>query len=81
MLGLGRALDAPSDARFGKGSGSIFLDEVQCQGTEIDIERCDHDGIGVHNCAHNEDASVICTPKGKHFNNMKILILLEVGFC
>eukprot|EP00057_Strongylocentrotus_purpuratus_P011989 XP_011666463.1 PREDICTED: deleted in malignant brain tumors 1 protein-like [Strongylocentrotus purpuratus] len=81
MLGFGRALDAPSDARFGKGSGSIFLDEVQCRGTEIDIERCGHDGIGVHNCAHNEDASVICTPKGKHFNNMTILILLEVGFC
>ncbi|XP_030851601.1 deleted in malignant brain tumors 1 protein-like [Strongylocentrotus purpuratus] len=64
MLSFEGALDAPPGARFGKGSGSIFLDEVQCQGTETDIERCDHDGIGVHNCAHNEDASVICIQKG-----------------
>ena len=64
MLSFDGALEAPLGARFGKGSGSIFLDEVQCQGTETDIERCDHDGIGVHNCAHNEDASVICIQKG-----------------
>ncbi|XP_030836819.1 uncharacterized protein LOC115922307 [Strongylocentrotus purpuratus] len=64
MLGFDGALGAPLGARFGKGSGSIFLDKVQCQGTETDIERCDHDGIGVHNCSHNEDASVICIPKG-----------------
>eukprot|EP00057_Strongylocentrotus_purpuratus_P006350 XP_011660824.1 PREDICTED: deleted in malignant brain tumors 1 protein-like [Strongylocentrotus purpuratus] len=62
MLGFDGALDAPLGARFGKGSGSIFLDEVQCQGTEIDVERCDHDGIGVHNCAHNEDASDLNAP-------------------
>ena len=80
MLGFDGALDAPLGARFGKGSGSIFLDEVQCQGTEIDVERCDHDGIGVHNCAHNEDASVICIPKGEHFNNITVLLLLDVRF-
>ncbi|XP_041475670.1 deleted in malignant brain tumors 1 protein-like [Lytechinus variegatus] len=60
MLGFVGALEAPVGAHFGKGSGAIFLDEVQCNGTEIDLEHCDHDGIGVHNCAHNEDASVIC---------------------
>ena len=76
MLGFDGALGAPLGARFGKGSGSIFLDKVQCQGTETDIERCDHDGIGVHNCSHNEDASVICIPKGKHFKNMTIILLL-----
>ncbi|XP_030851628.1 deleted in malignant brain tumors 1 protein-like [Strongylocentrotus purpuratus] len=63
MLSFEGALDAPLGARFGKGSGSIFLDEVQCHGTETDIERCDHDGIGINNCAHNEDASVICIQK------------------
>ncbi|XP_041475695.1 uncharacterized protein LOC121424151 [Lytechinus variegatus] len=60
MLGFVGALKAPVGAHFGKGSGDIFLDEVQCNGTEIDLEHCDHDGIGVHNCAHNEDASVEC---------------------
>ncbi|XP_003730516.1 uncharacterized protein LOC100891003 [Strongylocentrotus purpuratus] len=62
MLGFDGAFDAPLGARFGKGSGSIFLDEVQCQGTETDVKRCDHDGIGVHNCAHNEDASDLNAP-------------------
>nr|XP_054765120.1 LOW QUALITY PROTEIN: deleted in malignant brain tumors 1 protein-like [Lytechinus pictus] len=60
MLGFVGALKAPLDAHFGKGSGTIFLDEVRCNGTEVDLEHCDHEGIGVHNCAHNEDASVIC---------------------
>nr|XP_054765115.1 deleted in malignant brain tumors 1 protein-like [Lytechinus pictus] len=64
MLGFVGALEAPLDAQFGKGSGIIFLDEVQCNGTEIDLEHCDHEGIGLHNCAHNEDASVICIQPG-----------------
>ncbi|XP_063963110.1 deleted in malignant brain tumors 1 protein-like [Lytechinus pictus] len=64
MLGFVGASEAPVGAHFGKGSGAIFLDEVQCNGTEIDLEHCDHDGIGVHNCAHNEDASVICIQPG-----------------
>ncbi|XP_052220080.1 neurotrypsin-like [Dreissena polymorpha] len=62
MLGYddGKAL---SEAYFGQGSSSIFLDDVQCDGTESSITACRHSGLGIHDCKHDEDASVRCSPK------------------
>uniref|UniRef100_A0A8C0V8D6 Scavenger receptor cysteine-rich domain-containing protein DMBT1 n=1 Tax=Cyanistes caeruleus TaxID=156563 RepID=A0A8C0V8D6_CYACU len=60
QLGCGRPVDAPRNARFGLGSGRIFLDDVQCRGDEPSLQMCQHNGWGMHNCGHVEDASVIC---------------------
>ena len=43
-----------------RGTGPIHLDQVQCSGTELTLQECAHDGIGVHDCSHSEDAGVIC---------------------
>ena len=60
QLGYPSAVSAPHSARFGQGSGKIWLDDVQCQGNETSIVNCRHRPWGVHNCGHHEDASVIC---------------------
>lgn len=53
-------------ARYGKGSGPIWLDNVNCVGTEARIEDCGHNAWGSNNCHHNEDVSIGCYPaKGR----------------
>ena len=63
QLGYSFAVSAPHSARFGQGSGKIWLDDVQCQGNETSIVNCRHRPWGVHNCGHHGDASVICSSK------------------
>ena len=48
-------------SRYGAGSGEIWLDNVQCVGTETHIGSCFHNGWGVHDCSHREDVSITCT--------------------
>lgn len=60
QLGCGQPVAAPGSARFGPGSGRIFLDDVQCRGDEPSLQMCRHNGWGVHNCRHVEDAGVVC---------------------
>ncbi|CAB0039889.1 unnamed protein product [Trichogramma brassicae] len=35
--------------------------QVNCIGNETQLYRCEHDHWGRHNCAHNEDAGVVCS--------------------
>ncbi|XP_036440335.1 pancreatic secretory granule membrane major glycoprotein GP2-like [Colossoma macropomum] len=60
QLGCGKALAAPVNGRFGPGSGPIWMDNTQCQGTEAYLVQCKHNGFENHNCGHYEDAGVIC---------------------
>ena len=45
---------------FAPGSGSIFLDNVVCFGTESSLLHCNHNAIGTNDCSHSEDAGVAC---------------------
>jgi len=45
---------------YGAGSEPIWLDDVQCNGTETNISDCQHNDWGDHNCGHSEDVSVSC---------------------
>ena len=55
-----RARSVYSSAHYGQGSGPIFLDNVECSGSEAQIGFCQHLGYGTHNCAHSEDVGVVC---------------------
>jgi len=59
MLGYGRTGRFIGNA-YGAGSGAIWMDDVQCQGRELHIAHCRHNGWGRHNCSHGDDVSVSC---------------------
>lgn len=64
---------AHSNSPFGEGSGSIFLDNVQCTGTENSLSECQHNGWGVHNCRHYEDAGVSCYNNSGEYSFIKVV--------
>uniref|UniRef100_A0AAX7VDU9 SRCR domain-containing protein n=1 Tax=Astatotilapia calliptera TaxID=8154 RepID=A0AAX7VDU9_ASTCA len=50
-LNCGTALNATQS-----GSGSIWLDDVSCSGSERSLTECQHRGFGTHDCTHSQDA-------------------------
>ncbi|NWV70073.1 MARCO protein, partial [Malurus elegans] len=57
MLGFNRAVTSFTATG---GTGEIWLDDVNCKGSEITIMDCFKRDWGVHNCDHSEDAGVEC---------------------
>ncbi|NXK21402.1 DMBT1 protein, partial [Arenaria interpres] len=64
QLGCGTAMSAPGSSGFGQGSGPIWLDGVNCLGTEATLAECSFKPWGHHACNHIEDASVVCSGSG-----------------
>lgn len=63
MLGYQAAL---ATFKAPPGTGAIWLDELRCTGTETDIFKCPHMGIGLNNCLHNEDVGLQCIGNQQH---------------
>uniref|UniRef100_A0A8B9J8P4 SRCR domain-containing protein n=1 Tax=Astyanax mexicanus TaxID=7994 RepID=A0A8B9J8P4_ASTMX len=60
-LGCGEAVDSVSKAYYGSGSGQIWMDDVDCRGSESTLKHCKSKGWGKHDCDISSDAGVICS--------------------
>ncbi|XP_069044336.1 deleted in malignant brain tumors 1 protein-like [Lepisosteus oculatus] len=60
QLGCGEAVSAGTEASWGEGNGTVWLDEVTCRGSELHLWDCEHAALGQSDCRHKEDAGVSC---------------------
>ena len=60
QLGYPGPIQYHKRAYYGQGTGTIWLDNLACDGTETRLHDCGNNGIGINNCGHNEDAGVSC---------------------
>ncbi|XP_055956209.1 macrophage receptor MARCO-like, partial [Patella vulgata] len=60
MLGYRWGSVSTESRIFVKGSGPIYMDNVQCRGNENMLTKCVYNGWGKHNCQHAEDIGVRC---------------------
>ena len=51
---------AHKNAAFGRGSGTVWLEGIDCQGNESNLSQCKKAKPGTSACSHREDAGVTC---------------------
>ncbi|XP_035697079.1 deleted in malignant brain tumors 1 protein-like [Branchiostoma floridae] len=64
MLGYYGAYRVRGSAYYGQGTGDIYMDDVECSGSEISLFHCSYPGWGVENCGHSEDVGIECNTSG-----------------
>ena len=58
MLGYSSVLAA--HVKYGEGSGTVWMSNLACSGSESNIRECPHIGWGETSCSHSQDAGVTC---------------------
>ncbi|XP_043092106.1 deleted in malignant brain tumors 1 protein-like isoform X2 [Puntigrus tetrazona] len=70
QLGCGNVLEVKSAAYFGKGTGTVWMNNVNCFGSEPALMSCSHNATP-NRCGHENDAGVIC-------GSVKFMLRVEV---
>lgn len=60
-LGCGKVRPRVGKTHYGPGAGPIWLDDVNCKGSEASLSDCPARAWGQHNCDHEEDVGLTCT--------------------
>ena len=73
MVGFEGAWSTQCCGFYGYGSGEIWMDSVQCSGSESSLAECAHSGWGNHYdvCSHYSDVGVYCIPSPITIPGMK----------
>ncbi|XP_029769908.1 deleted in malignant brain tumors 1 protein-like, partial [Terrapene carolina triunguis] len=71
QLGCGSAVSAPGEAAFGEGTGPIWVETLNCRGTESSLWDCPAKPWDKSNCAHKEDAAVNCSGPTERTDSLK----------
>ncbi|XP_037830330.1 deleted in malignant brain tumors 1 protein-like isoform X3 [Kryptolebias marmoratus] len=72
-VGCEAAYGVRSQAYFGQGTGSIWLSDVDCLGSENNLSDCSHSGFGNNLCAHINDVGVYCEAIFKKVVKLKVV--------
>ena len=70
-----------SSAHFGAGTGTIYLDNVGCTGTESNLIDCTRSSTVSCSSGHSEDAGVRCQGKSESWINFDGKFLISLIFC
>lgn len=56
----------------------IWLDNLTCDGSEMSLVKCNHNGIGKHNCDHTEDAGISCREVSRLEKFLRAMMKAEI---
>ena len=60
-LGYSMAIEATTRFPHGSDPNPIWFEHLGCTGYEVKITDCSSRGLGMHSCAHYQDAGVVCS--------------------
>lgn len=67
QLTCGPPLDYYLSSSYARSTGPIWLDVVNCSGSESSLNECQHRQFGENNCSHYNDISVSCLGENNCF--------------
>lgn len=64
QLGYSKAVSIRTGAAYGRGTGHIWMDRVDCSGDEKRLQDCKFEGWAIGQCDHSKDVGIVCSGIG-----------------